>query len=110
MNCRIFLFSFTSLSRLFQSYETDQSVGGSKKGEHREKKTYGTPASCRKFAKGMKIYDFEKRTTGIGLPPPRGNIHVYYHNIQRSSSLKALGQSKPKFIENIYTKGEPMCF
>ena len=24
----------------------------------------------------------KKRTTGAGLPPPRGNIHVYYHNIQ----------------------------
>ena len=26
-------------------------------------------------------------TPGVGLPPPRGNIHVYYNNIQRSSSL-----------------------
>ena len=32
------------------------------------------------------------------LPPPRGNIHVYYKNIQRSSSLKPLGQSKINFI------------
>ena len=32
-----------------------------------------------------------------GLPPPRGNIHVYYKNIQRSS-LKPHGQSKPNFM------------
>ena len=24
----------------------------------------------------------KKRTPGAGLPPPRGNIHVYYHSIQ----------------------------
>ena len=40
-----YLFSFTSLSRLFHgSYETGQSVGGAKTGEPREK-TPGTPAS-----------------------------------------------------------------
>ena len=44
-----------------------------------------------------------------GLSPPWGNIHVYYKNIQRSSSLKPLGQSKPNFIGSIYGKGEPMC-
>ena len=27
-------------------------------------------------------------TPGVGLPPPRVNIHLYYNNIQRSSSLK----------------------
>ena len=39
----------------------------------------------------------------------RSNIHIHYHNIQRSSSLKQLGQSKPNFISSIYGKGEPMC-
>ena len=28
------------------------------------------------------------------MAPPRGNIHVYYHNIQTSSPLKPLGQLK----------------
>ena len=32
-----------------------------------------------------------------GLPSPRGNMHVYYHNIQRSS-LKPFDQSKPNVI------------
>ena len=36
---------------------------------------------------------------GSVCPPPRGNIHVYYSDIQRSSSLKLLGQSKPNFYE-----------
>ena len=38
--------------------------------------------------------------------PTRGNIHIYYHYIQRSSSLKPLGQSKPNFIWIILRKGE----
>ena len=37
---------------------------------------------------------------------PRGYIHVYDHNIQTSSSLKPLGQSKPKFMWNIVRKEE----
>ena len=44
-------------------------------------------------------------TPGAGLPPPWGNIHIYYKNIQRSS-LKPLAQSKPNFIGSIYGKGE----
>ena len=39
-------------------------------------------------------------------PPPRGNIHVYFHNIQTSSPLKPLGQSKPNFMQSIYRMGE----
>ena len=55
--------------------------------------------SCRKRANGLKVGNFEKNwTLGVSLPPPWGNIHVYYKNIQRSSSLKPLGQSKPNFI------------
>ena len=51
-----------------------------------------------KWANGLKIYDSENKwTPGAGLPPPWGNVHVYYHNIQRHSSLKPLGQSKPNF-------------
>ena len=38
-------------------------------------------------------------TPGIGLPQPRGNIHVYYNYIKRSSL-------KPNFIGSIYGKGE----
>ena len=37
-------------------------------------------------------------------------IHVYYHNIQRASSLKLLGLLKPNFTGNIYTKGETNVF
>ena len=33
-------------------------------------------------------------------------IHVYYSDIQISSSLKLLGQSKPNFIWSILGKGE----
>ena len=45
-------------------------------------------------------------TKGEGLSPPRGNIHEYYHNIQSSSSLKSLGQSKPNFMWSILRKRE----
>ena len=34
-------------------------------------------------------------------PTLRDNIHVYYHNIHRSSSLIPLGQSKPNFVWSI---------
>ena len=42
---------------------------------------------------------------GLISPPHRGNIHEYYHNIQTSSSLKPLGQSKPNFKRIICRKG-----
>ena len=48
----------------------------------------------------------KKRTPGVGLPPPWGNIHVYYHNIQRSFSLKLLDQSKPNVLSSILRKEE----
>ena len=35
---------------------------------------------------------------GAVCPPSRGNIFVYFHNIQSSSPLKQLGQSKPIFM------------
>ena len=43
----------------------------------------------------------KKCTTGAGLTPSRGNIHVYHNNIQRSSSLyeAAIGR-KPVHYEN----------
>ena len=64
--------------------------------------------TCRKWANGLKIDDFEKIwTPGVCLPPPRGNIHVYYSDIQRSSSLKLLGQSKPNCMRSIVRKS---CF
>ena len=67
--------------------------------------------SCRKWANGLKVVGNSEKNLDprVGLPPPRGNIHVYYKNIQRSSSLKPLGQSKPNFILSIYRKGESMC-
>ena len=45
------------------------------------------------------------------MPPPRDNIHeiVYYSDIQISSSLKLLGQSKPNFMEvgmKVYINGQ----
>ena len=43
---------------------------------------------------------------GVCVPSLRGNIHVYYRDIQRSSSLKKLCQSKPNFMWSIVRKGE----
>ena len=59
------------------------------------------------FANGQKIYGYEKKLTSCGcLPLPRGYIQIYDHNIQTSSSLKQLGQSKPNIKWNIVMKGE----
>ena len=54
-----------------------------------------------------KIYVYEN-ILGLGgcLPLPWGYIHVYDHNIQTSSSLKPLGQSKPNFMWSILRKRE----
>ena len=41
-----------------------------------------------------------------GSAPAPGHYNVYNHNIQRSSSLKPLGQSKSNFIRSICMKGE----
>ena len=63
--------------------------------------------TCRKWVNGLKIDDSEKIwTPGVCLLSPRGNIHVYYSDIQRSSSLKLLGQSKPNLIWRIVKKGQ----
>ena len=48
-------------------------------------------------------------TPGAHLPPPWGKRHMYYHNIQTSFSLKALGQSKPTFIRSIFRQGGNQC-
>ena len=48
----------------------------------------------------------KKMSSGGCLPLPRGYIHVYDRNIQTSSSLKWLGQSKPNFMWSIVRKGE----
>ena len=57
-----------------------------------------------KMGNGLNIYDCDNKCTpGAGLPPPWGNMHVYYHNIQRSSSLK------PNFVWSILRKGELKC-
>ena len=44
-----------------------------------------------KWANGLNIYDSEKKDLRGRSAPTRGNIHVYYHNIQRSFSLKPFG-------------------
>ena len=48
----------------------------------------------------------KKMSSGGCLPLPRDYIHVYDHNIQTSSSLKLLGQSKPTFMWSIVRIGE----
>ena len=63
--------------------------------------------TCRKWADGQNVYVYEKILSPGGcLPLPRGYIHVYDHNIQTSSPLKLLGQSKPNFIWSIVRKGQ----
>ena len=47
----------------------------------------------------------KKKSPGACLPLPRGYIHVHDHNIQTSSALKPLGQSKPNFMWSIVRKG-----
>ena len=53
------------------------------------------------MAIGLNINDSERMDPRVHMPPSRGNIHVhvYFHNIQTSSPLKPLGQSKPDFNE-----------
>ena len=54
-----------------------------------------------------KIYVYEKILSPGGcLPLSQGYVHVYDHNIQTSSPLKPLGQSKPNFIWRIIRKGK----
>ena len=43
---------------------------------------------------------------GVCLSLPKGYIHVYDHNIQTSSPLKPLGQSKPNFMWSIVMGNE----
>ena len=43
---------------------------------------------------------------GLSSPLPRGCTNVHDHNIQTSSSLKPLGQSKPNVMWSIVRKGE----
>ena len=63
--------------------------------------------TCRKWANGQNIYVYEKVSSPEGcLPLLPGYIHVYDHNIQTSSPLKPLGQSKRNFIWIIFRKGE----
>ena len=60
--------------------------------------------TCRKWANELEILDCE---IGLDLPFPQGNIHVYNHNIQRSS-LKPLDRSKTSLIGSICMKGKPI--
>ena len=56
----------------------------------------------------------KKRTPGAGLPPSGGGggggggqyTCMYYHDSQRSFSLKPFGQSKPNVLLSILRKGE----
>ena len=63
--------------------------------------------SCRKWAVGLNINDSEtKWTPGAHLPPPRGNIHVYYHNIQTSSPPETAWRIKAKFyVKHLWNGG-----
>ena len=47
----------------------------------------------------------KKMSSGGCVPLSRGYIHVYDHNIQTSSSLNLLGQSKPNMKWSIVRKG-----
>ena len=61
--------------------------------------------TCWEYANGQKIYGYEKKMYSGGcLPLSRGYILVYDHNIQTSSSLKPLGQSKANIKWNIIRK------
>ena len=65
--------------------------------------------TCRKWANGQNIYVYEKNLSPGGcLPLPWGyiHVHVYDHNIQTSSPLKQLGQSKSNFMRSIIWKGQ----
>ena len=48
----------------------------------------------------------EKMSSEGCLPPPPGYIHVYDHNIQRSSSLNHLANQSQTFLRSIVRKGE----
>ena len=55
--------------------------------------------SCRKWVVGLNIINDTQKVGPKGLYGRiPGNIHVYYQNIQTSSSLKLLGQLKPNFM------------
>ena len=45
---------------------------------------------------------------GLVCPPSRGNIHVYYNNIQRFSSLKSLGIKAKFYRKNLWEVGTNM--
>ena len=47
-----------------------------------------------------------KMSSGGCLPLLRGYIHAYDQNIQTSSSMKPLGQSRPNFMWSIVRKDE----
>ena len=56
--------------------------------------------SCRKLANGLKVGNSEKKKMDPrgGSAPTLGQYTCILKNIQRSSSLKPLGQTKPNFI------------
>ena len=67
--------------------------------------------NCKKLARNEqmdKIFMFMKIfwAQRVVCPMSRGYILVYYHDIQTSSSLKPLGQSKPNFMWSILRKSE----
>ena len=53
-----------------------------------------------------KFMFLKKMSSERCLPLPQGYIHVYDHNIQISSSLILLGQSKPNFLWSIVRNGK----
>ena len=55
---------------------------------------------------GMKVYINNSGHMTKMATMPIYDKNLYFHDIQTSSSLKLLGQSKPNFIQGILRKGE----
>ena len=75
-------------------------------GEHR-KMSFNVRKLARNEQMNRSIYAHDNILgPGSCLALPRGYIHLYDQNIQTSSSLKPLGQSKQNFIWSILRKSE----
>ena len=62
--------------------------------------------TCRKWANGLKVGNSEKnRTPGVGLPPPRGNIHVYYKKYSKIFFSETTWSTKAKFYSKHLWEG-----
>ena len=77
-------------------------------GEKNRKMSFNGRKLARNEQMDRRFNYFYENILGPGgyLPLPRGYVHVDDHNIQTSSSLKPLGQSKPNFMWSILRKSE----